>query len=252
MRRWFTTPRSTSHCLITAQVRGTVEGWSMGRREAARSAVSGKFLARAPSGGCAGRRADSTAPMTEGGAGSESLPLDRRPARGLPMAGQPGIMSSIAEADSMRSGTPTSRGLGDGCLCRALEQTATADPRPVSGSSSGLSLVSSAGSWRRGRQRTQRAAAASADPSTRMSYPGGLPRREQNPTETSYVGSLSDPHDQQQREHGLNDPANAGRWPPHGCPLLTHRDDLLIWRSRRAPADRRNRVGRRWPGHLAS
>ena len=48
MRRWFTTPRSTSRVHTIAQVEGATEGWGMGRREATRSAVSGKSLARAP------------------------------------------------------------------------------------------------------------------------------------------------------------------------------------------------------------
>jgi hypothetical protein len=47
--------------------------------------------------------------MTEGGTGSESLPLDRRPARGLPIAGQPGIMGGMAEADSMAVGLRLAR-----------------------------------------------------------------------------------------------------------------------------------------------
>jgi hypothetical protein len=44
----FTTPCRTSRPHTTAQVRGAVEGWVMGRREATRSAVSGKSLARTP------------------------------------------------------------------------------------------------------------------------------------------------------------------------------------------------------------
>ena len=45
MRGWLTPPCSTSSCHTFTQVKGTAEGWVVGRREAARSAVSGKFLA---------------------------------------------------------------------------------------------------------------------------------------------------------------------------------------------------------------
>jgi hypothetical protein len=47
MRRWFTTPCSTSCLYTTAQVSSAAKGWVVGRREAARSTVSGKSLARA-------------------------------------------------------------------------------------------------------------------------------------------------------------------------------------------------------------
>jgi hypothetical protein len=50
MRRRFTMSHATSRPHTSAQVKGAAEGWSMGRREAACSAVSGKFLAR-PIGG---------------------------------------------------------------------------------------------------------------------------------------------------------------------------------------------------------
>jgi hypothetical protein len=48
MRRRFATPCSTFRDHITAQVRGAAEGWVVGRREVACSAVSGKSLARGP------------------------------------------------------------------------------------------------------------------------------------------------------------------------------------------------------------
>ena len=47
MRGWFTLPCSTSRSHTTAQVGGAAEGWVVGWREAARSAISGKSLARA-------------------------------------------------------------------------------------------------------------------------------------------------------------------------------------------------------------
>ena len=47
MRGAFTTPRRTSRAHTTTLVRGGVEGRVVGRRKAARSAVSGKSLARA-------------------------------------------------------------------------------------------------------------------------------------------------------------------------------------------------------------
>jgi hypothetical protein len=48
MRGEFTTPCGTVHDHTTAQVRGGAEGWVVGRREVARSAVSGISLARTP------------------------------------------------------------------------------------------------------------------------------------------------------------------------------------------------------------
>jgi hypothetical protein len=51
MRGWFTTPSRTSHPSTTAQVRSAALGWIMGGREVARSAVSGKSLARTRHGG---------------------------------------------------------------------------------------------------------------------------------------------------------------------------------------------------------
>src|SRR5918995_7089543 len=45
MRGGLTPPCSTSSCHTFAQVKGTAEGWVVGRREAACSAVCGKFLA---------------------------------------------------------------------------------------------------------------------------------------------------------------------------------------------------------------
>ena len=47
MRGGFTTPCSTSCLYTTAQVSSAAKGWVVGRREAARSTVSGKSLARA-------------------------------------------------------------------------------------------------------------------------------------------------------------------------------------------------------------
>ena len=47
---WFTSPRTTSLTHATEQVKGAAEGWVVGRRQVTRSAVSGKSLARAPSG----------------------------------------------------------------------------------------------------------------------------------------------------------------------------------------------------------
>ena len=46
MRGEFTTPRMTFRHHMNVQVKGTVVGWVVRRREAARSAVSGKSLAR--------------------------------------------------------------------------------------------------------------------------------------------------------------------------------------------------------------
>jgi hypothetical protein len=46
MRRWFTTPHSTSRPRTTAQVGSAVGGGVVRRGEVACSAVSGKFLAR--------------------------------------------------------------------------------------------------------------------------------------------------------------------------------------------------------------
>jgi hypothetical protein len=46
----FTTPCRTSRAHTTTLVRGAVEGWVVGRRQVPRSTVSGKSLARAPSG----------------------------------------------------------------------------------------------------------------------------------------------------------------------------------------------------------
>ena len=48
MRGWFTPPRRTSRSHTTTLVRDAVEGWVVRRREVTCSAVSGKFLARAP------------------------------------------------------------------------------------------------------------------------------------------------------------------------------------------------------------
>ena len=56
------------------------------------------------------------------------------------------------------------------------------------------------------------------------------------------------PHQVLQRQRDLDDPACTGRWLPHGCQLLTHRNDLLIWRLGRARTGRRSRAGRRRPG----
>lgn len=142
---------------------------------------------------CAGRCADSTVPMTEGGAGSESLPLDRRPARGLPIAGQPGIMGSMAAADSMRSGSPTSPS-GSGTAAHAAPwsrprpRTPAPCPGPVRVAHWYLRPAHGGGavSARRGRPRRPLL------PRRRCRTPGELPRREQNPTEASYVGSLID------------------------------------------------------------
>jgi hypothetical protein len=47
MRRRFTPPRGTSRDHTTVQVRAAAKGWIVERREVARSAVSGKSLARA-------------------------------------------------------------------------------------------------------------------------------------------------------------------------------------------------------------
>jgi hypothetical protein len=47
MRGWFTKPCRTPCPHTTAQVAGAAEGWVVGWREVARSAVSGKSLARA-------------------------------------------------------------------------------------------------------------------------------------------------------------------------------------------------------------
>jgi hypothetical protein len=173
MRGSFMTPCRTARSRTTAQVRGTVEGRVVGRDVAASSRVSGKSLARARLVARAGRCADSTVPLTEGDAGSESLPLD--PAAGSRLTNgratrHHGRHGRGRPETQVVSDQPV--GLGDGSLCCALEQTATADPRPVSGSSSGLSRVSSAGSTSRGRRRAQRAAAGSADSSTRTSYAG--------------------------------------------------------------------------------
>jgi hypothetical protein len=64
MRRGFTTPRHTARGHTIAQVKGAVEGWVVERREAARSTVSGKFLAHQSSfdirAGTRGRRQSGT------------------------------------------------------------------------------------------------------------------------------------------------------------------------------------------------
>jgi retinol dehydrogenase 14 len=44
-------------------------------------------------------------------------------------------------------------------------------------------------------------------------------------------------------------PFMLGRRPPHGCHVLAHRNDLLIWWPRRARAGRGSRPGGRQPGH---
>jgi hypothetical protein len=44
---WFTTPLNSFRSHTIALVRGAAEGWVVGRREAVRSTVSGKFLAKA-------------------------------------------------------------------------------------------------------------------------------------------------------------------------------------------------------------
>jgi len=63
MRGWFTTPHSASRPHTTAQVRGAVEGCVMGQSEVARSAVSGKSLARAPGWSSMGTNADAIVPV---------------------------------------------------------------------------------------------------------------------------------------------------------------------------------------------
>ena len=142
---------------------------------------------------CADRCDDSTVPMTEGGDGSESLPLDRRPARGLPIAGQPGIMGSMAKADPMRSGSPTSpSGLGTAAHAAPWSRPRPRTPDPCSGPvrvahwylrpAHGGGAVSA----RRGRPRRL------LIPRRRCRTPGELPRQEQNSTEASYVGSSVD------------------------------------------------------------
>src|SRR5215218_8374155 len=56
MRGWFTSPCAASPTQATEQVRSAVEGRVVGQCEAARSAVSGKSLARAPAGPSMERR----------------------------------------------------------------------------------------------------------------------------------------------------------------------------------------------------
>jgi hypothetical protein len=125
--------------------------------------------------------------MTEGGAGPESLPLGpaassrltNRRARPASWRHGRGRLEAQGASDQ-----PV--GLGDGWPHRALEQTATADPRPLSGSSRGLSRVSLAGWWRRCSQRAQRATAASAaDLSTRTSCAGRAASAGPEPDPTS-------------------------------------------------------------------
>ena len=65
----FTTPRRTSRNHTTAQVRAAAEGSVVGRREAARSAVSGEFLARLLWHGCGDLRAAALAILREHGQG---------------------------------------------------------------------------------------------------------------------------------------------------------------------------------------
>ena len=128
--------------------------------------------------------------MTEGGAGSESLPLD--PAAGSRLThsrASPGIMGGMAEADSMRRGSPTSpsgsgrlptprRGADRDRGSQILVRVSHEYLRPARGGG--------AVSARRGRPRRL------LIPRRGHRAPGELPRPEQNPTEASHVDSLID------------------------------------------------------------
>jgi hypothetical protein len=117
-------------------------------------------------------RSARTVPMTEDGAKPESLLLDPAGQRKAYQLRKRGTRHHGRHA----RGRPEAQGvsdqpvrLEDGCPRRAMQQTAPADPRPLSGSCSGLSRsICSAGSWRRCCERARTATAASAaGPSTR-------------------------------------------------------------------------------------
>jgi hypothetical protein len=191
MRRWSTTPCDTARVHTTAQVRGAINGSVVGRDEVACSTVFGKFLARPRSLAPAMSCLDS--PSDEGGAGPESLRLTRRPAGGLPIAGQTGIMGGMPEADSTRKASPTSpsgsRTAAHAAAC-GRPRPPTPDPCRVLFGSHGLSVRPTHGggavSARRGRLRPV------LIPRRGRREPGELPRPEQNPTQPTGIGALID------------------------------------------------------------